>query len=46
MLHHDGQELDGDLGARSEEDLSLAAPLGVGDGTQGVVEDAHKNHGC
>jgi hypothetical protein len=31
MSLHDGQELDDDFGARPDEDLTLAAALGVDD---------------
>ncbi len=39
MSLHDSQELDDDLGARSDEDLSLARLLGIVDGVEGVVKD-------
>jgi len=32
VLHHDGQELNNDLGAWSQQDLTLVSLLGVGDG--------------
>lgn len=31
MLLHDGEDLDNDLGGRSDEDLSLSSSLGVDD---------------
>lgn len=36
---HDSQELDDDLGARSDEDLSLSSLLGVVDRIESVVEN-------
>lgn len=39
MLLHDSQELDDDLGARSDKDLSLASLLGIVDRVESVVED-------
>ena len=44
MLLHDLEELDHDLGGRADQDLALAAALGVGDVHQGVVEDRDQNH--
>ena len=38
LLHHT-EELDNDLGARSDEDLALSSLLGVVDGFQRIVED-------
>lgn len=37
MLLHDAEELEDDLGARADEDLSLALALGVDDRVQGIV---------
>ena len=39
VLLHDAEELDDDLGARSDEDLSLSGLLGVVDGVERIVED-------
>ena len=44
MLLHDTQELDDDLGARSDEDLSLAGLLGVVEGVQGIVQNGSLDH--
>jgi hypothetical protein len=44
VLLHDGQELDNDLGGRSDEDLSLASLLGIVDGVQAVVKDGSLDH--
>jgi len=41
---HDSQELDNDLGGRSDEDLSLASLLGIVDGVQAVVKDGSLDH--
>jgi hypothetical protein len=45
---HDGQELDNDLGGRSDQDLALASLLGVVDGIEAIVEDGSLDHfgGC
>lgn len=45
MTLHDLEELDNDLGARSDQDLALAGLLGVVDGVEGIVEDRSANHG-
>lgn len=45
VLLHDTQELDNDLGARSDEHLSLARFLGVVDGVERIVEDGGLDHG-
>jgi hypothetical protein len=39
MLLHDTEELDDDLGRRSDEDLSLSGFLSVVDGIERIVED-------
>ena len=39
MLLHNTEELDNDLGAGSDEDLSLSGLLGVVDGVERIVED-------
>lgn len=44
MALHDGQELDDDLGARSDQDLALAGLLGVVDGVERIVEDGSLDH--
>ncbi len=41
---HDAQELDNDLGARSDQDLSLAGLFGVVDAVERIVEHAGANH--
>lgn len=46
MALHDLEELDDDLGARSDHDLALAGLLTVVDGVEGIVEDGSKNHFC
>ena len=45
LLQHHRQELDDDLGRGAEEDLALAALLGVGERLEGVAEDADPDHG-
>lgn len=44
MLLHDGQELDDDLGAGSDEDLALAGLLGVVDGVERIVQNTSLDH--
>lgn len=44
MLLHDLEELDDDLGCRSDHDLSSASLLGVGDGLKGVSENGGSSH--
>lgn len=44
VLLHDSQELDDDLGARSDHDLALAGLLGVVDGLERIVEDGGASH--
>lgn len=46
MLLHDREELDNDLGRRADQDLALAALLGVVDGVEGIVEDGSLDHSC
>jgi hypothetical protein len=41
---HDGQELDDDLGAGTDQDLALASLLGVVDGIERIVEDGGLDH--
>jgi hypothetical protein len=41
---HDLQEFHNDLRARSNEDLPLAALLGIVDGVQRIVEDGRFDH--
>lgn len=44
MLLHDGQEFDDDLGARSDQDLTLAGLLGVVDALESVIEHGGSDH--
>jgi hypothetical protein len=44
MLLHNVQELDDDLGGRTDEDLTLSGLLGVVDGVQAVVENGSLDH--
>jgi hypothetical protein len=44
VLLHDREELDDDLGGRSDQDLALAGLLGVVDGVERIVEDGGLNH--
>merc|ERR1711976_276747 len=46
VLHHDLQELDDLLGGRPDEDLPLAALLGIVHGLEGIVKNADANHCC
>ena len=48
MALHDLEELDDDLGGRSDQDLALAGLLGVVDVVGSIVEDGSANHfgGC
>ena len=46
MTLHNSQELDDDLGAWSDENLSLARFLGVVDGIERIVEDGGFDHVC
>jgi hypothetical protein len=39
MLLHDTKEFDNNLGARSDQDLTLAGLLGVVDGIERIVQD-------
>jgi len=41
---HDSQELDDDLGGRTDHDLALAGLLGVVDGVERIVEDGSLDH--
>lgn len=41
---HDLEELDDDLGARSDQDLTLAGLLGVVDGVEGIVKNGSADH--
>ena len=45
VLHHLLEEFDDDLGGGADEDLALAALLGVVDGAEAVVEHGDANHG-
>jgi hypothetical protein len=44
VLLHDLEELNDDLGARSDEDLSLSGLLGVVDVLQSIVENGSSDH--
>lgn len=44
MLLHDREELDDDLGGRTDEDLALASLLGVVHGVERIVEDGSLDH--
>lgn len=48
MALHDLKELDDDLGAGSDHDLTLAGLLGVVDAVEGIVENGSADHldGC
>jgi hypothetical protein len=46
VLLHNTKELDNDLRARSDQDLSLSRLLGVVDGIERIVEDGGLNHFC
>jgi len=39
VLLHDTEELDNDLGARSNQNLTLSGLLGVVDGVERIIED-------
>jgi hypothetical protein len=39
VLLHDAEELDDNLGGRSDQDLSLSGLLGVVDGIERIVEN-------
>lgn len=41
---HDLEELDNDLGAGADQNLTLASLLGVVDGVERIVEDGSSNH--
>lgn len=44
MALHDLEELDDDLGGRSDHDLALAGLLGIVDGVEGIVENRGADH--
>ena len=44
VLLHDREELDDDLGGRTDEDLALASLLGVVHGVERIVEDGSLDH--
>lgn len=44
MLLHDVEELDDDLGARSDHDLATAGLLGVVHGVKRIVENGGLDH--
>ena len=41
---HDLEELDNDLGAGADQDLTLSSLLGVVDGVERIVEDGSADH--
>ena len=46
VLLHDAQELDDDLGARSDQNLALSGLLGVVDAVERIVENTGSDHLC
>lgn len=44
VLLHDLEELDNDLGGRSDQDLALARLLGVVDALESIVENGSADH--
>jgi hypothetical protein len=44
VLLHDLQELDNDLGGRTDQDLALARLLGVVDALESIVENGSADH--
>lgn len=46
VLHHHGQELDDHLGARAQQDLSLASLLSIVDALEGIGQYVHSHHVC
>ena len=44
VLKHDGEELDDDLRARPDEDLTLAPLLGIADALEAVVQNTDAHH--
>lgn len=44
VLLHDSEELDDDLGGRTDENLALASLLGVVHGVKRIVEDGSLDH--
>lgn len=46
MLLHDLEELDNDLGGRTDQDLTLARLLGVVDALESIVENGSADHLC
>lgn len=44
MALHDLEELDDDLGGRTDQDLTLAGLLGIVDSVEGVVENGSADH--
>lgn len=45
MFHHNSQELDDDLGAGAEEDLTLSTLFSVVNAFQGIGQYVHTHHG-
>jgi len=46
MLLHHTEVFDDDLGTRSDQHLTLACFLRIGDRLQGIIEDGSFDHGC
>lgn len=44
MLLHQGQELDNDLGGRTNQNLALATLLGIVDVVEAIVQDGNTDH--
>lgn len=44
VLLHDSEELDDDLGAWSDQDLSLSSFLGIVDALKAIVQDRGSDH--
>lgn len=44
MLLHDAEELDDDLGAGADQDLTLATLLGIVDALKSIVQHANTDH--
>jgi hypothetical protein len=46
VLLHDAQELNNDLGAGSDQNLTLSSFLGIVDAFQRIIEDGCSDHLC
>ena len=44
VLLHDSEELDDDLGGRTDEDLALATALGISNAPKSIAQHAHTSH--